>query len=280
GKHEYFSGQNLASIKTADALGIVVRNFADSIISEALGEPDPVRDINIIDTELIISDLIIVENRLEKIELSKKRGIKETSLIIEEQALLKAREHLNDNKPLYSLNFNDDEEKSIRGFQFLSKKPCLYIINSDENNFGKNDSIFSAENSLDIIEFAGKFELELSKLDPNEAKEFMEDFGLDSSTRERLIKFAYNKLGYISFFTVGSKEVHAWNLQKGQNALEAAGTIHSDMERGFIRAECYNFSDLLHHGSEKELRNHGLLRLEGKNYIVSDGDVITIRFNV
>jgi len=276
-----FSDSSLALVKTADALALVIRNFSDDIISQSFGKPQPIRDIEAIDSELIISDLIIAEKRREKIELSKKRGIKTPELQIEEKAIEKIVAHLNENLPLRMLELPEEEEKAIRGFQFISRKPLMIILNSDENNFGQNSELISRiKKDYQVIEFAGKFEMELSSLSPQEAIEFMKELNIGESARNRLTRFSYEFLGYISFFTVGKDEVRAWTIKKGDTALEAAGKIHSDLARGFIRAECFSYDDLIKCGSEKALREKGLFRLEGKNYLVKDGDIINIRFNV
>jgi hypothetical protein len=158
----------------------------------------------------------------------------------------------------------------------------MVILNSDESGFGKNGGLLSKiEKQYRVIEFAGKFEMELSGLnDPEEEKIFMADMGIQESARDRLTRLAYGLLGYISFFTVGSDEVRAWNIRTGDTALDAAGTIHSDLARGFIRAECCTYDDLMALGSEKAVREKGLMKLEGKNYLVQDGNILSIRFNV
>ncbi len=278
---DVFSDSSLALVKTADALALVVRNFNDEIISRISGNPDPIRDIRQIEAELVISDLIITEKRAEKIILNKKRGLKDAKLLLEEKAIDKVIEFLNEDKPLRSLELADDEEKAIKGFRFSSRKPLLIILNSDEKNFGKNrELLLEIEKNYKVIEFAGNFEMELSKLSADEAKEFMEDLNIKESARDRLTKISYELMGYISFFTKGKPEVHAWTITKGSNAVAAAGKIHSDLARGFIRAECFSYDDLIAAGSEKKLREKGLFRLEGKNYHVKDGDILTIRFNV
>ncbi|MDO9577503.1 MAG: DUF933 domain-containing protein [Candidatus Cloacimonadales bacterium] len=267
----------LAFAKTTDALALVVQNFA----GEMKEQPSIIEDIELIESELIMTDLIIAEKRLGKIELSKKRGIKDASLMIEESAIKKVIEQLNQEKPLRDLELTPEEEKAIRGFQFLSQKPMMIIINSSEENYKKNEKqISEISKSYQVNEFAGNFEMELCKLSAEEAAEFMLDMGIEESARNRLTKLSYELLGYISFFTVGEDEVRAWTLEKGQNAVEAAGKIHSDLARGFIRAECFSYDDLIEVGSEKVLREKGLYRLEGKNYIVKDGDIINIRFSV
>ncbi len=175
---------------------------------------------------------------------------------------------------------SEEELKKIQGFQFLSLKPMLVILNSDENNYGNNEELLRLmQEDYKVIEFAGKFEMELAGLDDEEARAFMEDLGIESSARDRLITFAYDMLGYISFFTVGEDEVRAWTITRGTPAVEAAGEIHSDLERGFIRAECFRYEELVEAGSEKGVKENGKFRLEGKNYIVQDGDILHIRFS-
>jgi len=276
-KNSFFSGNSMGWIKNTDALALVVRNFND----DPTGDPTPLRDIDEIDTELLLADLIIVENRLERIEWSRKRGQKSNSLALEEKALRKIAEQLNNNHPIRNLELDEDEEKMIRGFQFFTKKPFLVILNSSEIVFRQNkDIIGKIESRYNVIEFAGRFEMELSRLNDEEAKFFMEDIGIEKSARERLTQFAYSTLGYVSFFTVGEDEVRAWSIHGGDAAVNAAGAIHSDLARGFIRAECFTYDELIECGSEKEVRANGHFRLEGKNYIVRDGDILSIRFSV
>ena len=278
---EVFSGSSISLIKNTDAIALVVRNFQDDMIADSMGEHNPMADIENVESELILSDLIIAEKRLEKIELGKKRGIKSTALQIEETALRKIIEHLEENNPIRTLELSDDEEKEIRGFQFISQKPLMIILNSDENNFGSNSDLMTEiSKHYKVEEFAGKFEMELSAMEEDEAAMFMEDMNINESAKDRLSRAAYELLGYISFFTVGKDEVRAWTMTKGGNAVEAAGKIHSDLARGFIRAECFSYDDLINLGSEKALREKGLFRLEGKEYIVKDGDILNIRFSV
>ncbi|MCD4817566.1 MAG: redox-regulated ATPase YchF [Candidatus Cloacimonetes bacterium] len=281
GNSDSFSGEAMSKIKNTDAIALVVRNFDDEVINQTLGEPQPLKDIDSIISEMIISDLIIAEKRLDKIAISKKRGIKDSAMVIEEKTLIKLIEHLNNEKPIFEFQLADEEKKSIRGFQFISQKPLMIILNSDESNFGENTELIQEiEKKHQVIEFAGNFEMELSQLDAEEALEFMEDMNIKQSARDRLTSFSYKLLGYISFFTVGKDEVRAWTITSGNNAVEAAGKIHSDLARGFIRAECFSYNDLISCGSEKGIREKGLFRLEGKNYIVQDGDILNIRFSV
>jgi hypothetical protein len=240
-----------------------------------------VKDFKSIYEQFILSDLITAEKRLEKIELGYKRGIKTAAIQLEEKVLRQICDILNQEKPILELDLTEDEKKTVRGFQFLSQKPILLVLNSDENNLYKNAEIIAKLKEYgDCIELAGKFEMELSRLEEDEANMFMEDMNIKESAINVFTKSAYSVLGYISFFTVGTDEVRAWTITNGDNALEAAGKIHSDLARGFIRAETFNYKDFEAHGSEKAIREKGLFRLEGKTYIVKDGDILNIRFNV
>jgi len=273
-----FSSSSMGLIKNTDALALVVRNFNDDL----MGAPTPLQDLEQIDLELLLSDLVITEKRLERIKWYYKRGQKTSTLLQEEKTLQKILEQLNNNQPARDLKLAEDEEKSIRGFQFFTRKPLMVILNSDETNFGKNQDLLSEiTGEYKAIEFVGNFEMELSRLnDDKEVEMFMKDMGIQESARDRLTQMAYEILGYLSFFTVGSDEVRAWNICKGMTAVEAAGVIHTDLARGFIRAECFSYDDLMECGSEKKIRDKGRFRLEGKDYIVRDGDILAIRFNV
>jgi len=276
-RKDALSGAAMAMIKNMDALALVVRNFEDDLF----GVPTPLEDVRKIHDELMLSDLIVAENRLERIENGYKRGQRTDSLAREEKALRRILDHLNQNQPIREMALSPEEEKAARGFQFLTEKPLMVILNSEETNFGKNGALMSEiERTQRVIEFAGKFEMELSRLDDEEAALFMEDMGIPESAYRRLTSLAYEILGYISFFTVGSDEVRAWNVRRGDTALDAAAAIHSDLARGFIRAECFSYEACLQYGSEKSIREKGLFRLEGKDYRVQDGDILNIRFNL
>ena len=276
-RKDTFTGGGMAMIKNMDALALVIRNFKDDL----LGGPTPLEDLGKINDELMLSDLIVVENRLERIENGFQRGQRTDALVREEKTLRRISEHLNQNLPIRNMALSADEEKAVRGFQFLTKKPVMVILNSDETRFGKNGPLVAeVERTQRVIEFAGRFEMELSELDEEEAALFMEDMGIPESAYRRLTSLAYEILGYISFFTVGSDEVRAWNVRRGDTALDAAAVIHSDLARGFIRAECFSYEACLQYGSEKTIREKGLFRLEGKDYRVQDGDILSIRFNV
>ncbi len=276
-KGSALSDRSITLMKNTDALVLVVRNYRGDLMEP----PNPLADVDRVEEELLFSDLALCEGRLERIEKSYQRGKKTPQLQMEEKIVLRILEQLNHEKPVRKLPMSKDEQKIIRGFQLLTEKPMMVILNSDEANFGKNQGLLDEiGKEYNIIEFAGKFEMELSGLDEEERGLFMDDMGVTESARDRLIHMAYRTLEYISFFTVGSDEVRAWTLKRGETALDAAGTVHTDLARGFIRAECFSFDDLMECGSEKGIKEKGRLRLEGKGYVVQDGDVLKIRYNV
>jgi GTP-binding protein YchF len=255
--------------RDCDALIHVVRNFK-SYGTEA---PTPEKDMQSIDEELIFSDLVVVEKRLERLELDQKRGKKPSA---EEAALLKkCHAQLNQDKPL-----RDIPELAVahvlRGFAFLSAKPMLILANNDDGDHGRPQWL-PADNGLMV---RGKLEQELSLMEPEEAEAFLEDFGITTSAMDRVIARSYALLGLISFFTVGEDEVRAWTIRRHTPAQESAGEIHSDIQKGFIRAEVLAYADLISAGSYGNARKQGTVRLEGKAYEVKDGDIINFRFNV
>ncbi len=272
-----FPDASIGMIRNVDTLALVVRNFTN-----ILGEiPAPLDDIEQMETELLISDLIICEKRLEKISLPHKRGQRTAASQQEENVLGKILDYLNEGKRITELELDRDEQKIIAGFQFLTAKPLLVILNSSEITFGTNKELSEKIGEKHpVIEFAGTFEMELSSLDDDEKRFFMEDMGIKESAGDRLKRLAYEISSSISYFTVGADEVRAWNIREGQSAVEAAGVIHSDLARGFIRAECFSYDDLIECGSEKGVHDKGRFRLEGKDYIVKDGDILAIRFSV
>jgi hypothetical protein len=272
-----FPDASIGMMRGVDTLALVVRNFPN-----IQGEPpSPLDDIEQVGTELLISDLIVCERRLEKLELVSKRGQKTPASQREEAILRRIQDCLNGGGHIAELGLNGDEKKMVSGFQFLTAKPLLVILNSSEEAFGKDPQIFKkiGENHA-VVEFSGTFEMELSRLADEEKHLFMEDMGIEKSARDRLTRSAYEISSSISFFTVGEDEVRAWNIREGQTAVEAAGVIHSDLARGFIRAECFSYDDLIACGSEKAVHDKGRFRLEGKDYVVKDGDILSIRFSV
>ncbi len=281
-------GELLNHLGNADALINVVRAFSDESIPHVEGNLDVARDISTMDLELIFSDLSIIERRLGKIEVSLKgaKPAERPGFLHEQETLLKFKTELEKDKPIRDLELTDAEVKMIASYQFLTAKPLLTLVNIGEEQLPETSSLEAKFASLcsregcGIIALCGKLEMELGQLDNSAAEEFRADFGLKESGLDRVIKLSYDLLGLISFFTTVSSEVKAWSIRAGTSALKAAGKIHSDMERGFIRAEVIGYTDLCQYGNLSEARKKGLLRLEGKDYTVADGDVITFLFNV
>ena len=219
-----FSGEGMAMIKTADALFMVLRNFSAETLDQVYGAPNPVRDMETIDSELLLADLVMAEKRLEKIQADHQRGKKTSLSQAEEKVMTRIAAALNEGKPLRELEFLPDDQKLIQGYRFLTAKQVMVILNSGEKNYGKNAALVETLGKKHgVIEFAGNFEMELSGLDEADRTAFMADMGITESARARLTKFAYEILGYLSFFTVGEDEVRAWTIHKGETAVEAAG---------------------------------------------------------
>ncbi len=287
-KDESISGQLLNQLSQVDALINIVRAFTDEKIPHIEGNLDVTRDIATMDLELVFSDLAIIERRLNKIELSLKgaRQPERQSFLREQEALMKFKVDLEKDIPIRELKLTTDETRMITNYQFLTAKPILIAVNIGEEQLSEATALeteLTASHSrphCGVITVCGKLEMEFSQLDNSTAEEFRADFGLSESGLDRITKSAYEILGLISFFTIASDEVKVWPIQNGTSALKAAGKIHSDMERGFIRAEVISYHDLVKCGSLAEARKKGLLRLEGKTYAVQEGDVITFLFNV
>ena len=276
-RSDAFSGDLMKVARSCDALAIVLRGFG----SDLLGAPGPIADLKKIEDELLIADLIVAEKRLEKIEAGIRKGQATPALKAEEKVVRAVVDALNAGRPVRELDLDADGETMIRGFQFLTKKQALVILNSHEALFGKKgDLMEELGRRYRTVEFAGEFEMELTRLDEESARAFMEDLGISDSARDRLTALAYDALGYISFFTVGEDEVRAWNVRRDATAVEAAAAIHSDLARGFIAAECFRYDDLVAFGSEKAVKDKGRFLLAGKDYSVKDGDILSIRFNV
>jgi len=282
-------GQILNQLSNADALINVVRAFADESIPHVEGSLDVERDIATTNLELALHDTGIIGRRLERIETSLK-GAKATErqgLLREQQLLDKLKADLEKEVPIRQLSLTADEAKTMANFQFLTAKPLLIVANIGEEQIPQAasweeelNSRYSGTRSGIINHLCGKLEMELTQLDNEAAEGFRAEFGITEPGLDRVIKLGYQLLDLISFFTRASDEVKAWSIPKGTTALKAAGKIHSDMERGFIRAEVISYHDLVKCGSLAEAHKKGLLRLEGKSYIVQDGDVITFLFNV
>lgn len=275
---------DLAPFRNADALLHVVRLFRDPSIAHPSGAVDPARDVRAMEDELILADLGVVERRLERLERDLKKGAT-AELKREQEILVQCRTALEGGQPLRALGLGPDDAKRLRGFQFLSAKPLLLVLNLDEADLPKADSAvqlaglesFMSGAATRAVPICAKIELEIAQLEAADATAFMADLGLHESGLDRVIRASYDLLGYISFFTVGEDECRAWSIPRHTPAVLAAGEIHSDISRGFIRAEVVRYDQLLARGSLAACRDHGELRLEGKEYVVQDGDVINFR---
>jgi GTP-binding protein YchF len=245
---------------------------------------DPVRDLEDVEMELVLSDLVVVEKRLERLDKDRKK-IKNPELDREFELLEKCKALLESNKPLREMALDADEEKRVRGFQFLSQKPMLYVLNLGEEDAGRlhqREAEFRTQHltgrpHTEVTAVCGKIEAELAELPPEESADYLASYGLTESGLERLISATYSLLGLMSFLTAGETEVRAWTIPQQSTAVKAAGAIHSDFEKKFIRAEVVNWKSLVEHKGYPGVRDKGLLRLEGKEYIVKDGDVLVIR---
>lgn len=273
-------GQMVNQLAQMDGFLHVVRQFENVSVPHLSGEIDPIRDIQAMDIDFILNDLVMVERRLEKLREEFRRGVSRPREAIQNEIDIFERleSTLSAEKPLRHYNFSPEEDKIVSSFGFLSRKPQLIVFNQSEDQEAINYS--SPHPHTTMVSLPAKLEMDIMALDPEDAATFMEEFGVSELGISRLIKISYDLLNVHSFFTAGEKEVHAWTLRKGSNAREAARTIHSDMEKGFIRAEVISFADLMTYGSTAEARNKGRLRVEGKNYIIEDGDIIEIRFNI
>ena len=275
----------LAQVRNADALVHVARAFDDPT---APTPADPWRDVEDLDIEFTVADLGVIEKRLEKLVTQGRHGSQaERDLAQREEELLRRIEpHLSEGRPIRSFGLTDDEELLLRGFRFLTQKPVLIVLNIDEGRLPETASMEGsgreryASPHSDVAALAGKIEAELGELPNDDARLFMDDLGIEEPSRGRVIRLTYALLGLFSFFTAGEDECRAWTLRRGATAVEAAGTIHSDLARGFIRAEVISVDDLLAAGSLAEARKRGILRQEGKTYQVQDNDVLQILFNV
>jgi hypothetical protein len=276
---------DVAAFRNADALLHVVRMFGDESVPHPSGSVAPARDARAMEDELLLADLVVVEKRLERLD----KDLKKTpspELKREQELLLVCKEALENGRPLRSVALASDDLKRLRGFQFLSAKPLLLVLNVDESDIGRMDravelaglSEFVAGAATRAVPLCAKIELEIAELEPADATAFLADLGLRESGLDRVIRASYDLLGYISFFTVGEDECRAWSIPRQTHAQVAAGEIHTDIARGFIRAEVVAYDHLVARGSLAACREHGELRLEGKDYVVKDGDVINFRF--
>ena len=276
----------LSHIRETDAIVEVVRCFENSDIIHVEGGVDPIRDIEIINLELILADLESIGNRIEKIEKKVKTGSKDKDEILELEALQKAQKALGENKALRSVDFTKEEKLAIKSYNFLTLKPIIYMANINEedintgNEYTKKVEEYAKNEGAKVIKVCAKIEEELSQLEEQDHQDMLEALGIEMSGLDQLIKATYDLLGLATYFTVGKDEVRAWTFRKGMNAKECAGIIHTDFEKGFIRAEVMSYTDLIECGSELKVKEAGKARLEGKDYLMQDGDICYFRFNV
>jgi hypothetical protein len=274
----------LASLRVVDAFAHVLRLFQDETVPHEHGTVDPARDFEDVETELILSDLVVIERRLERLEKDRKK-VRNPELDKEWDLLDRCKTVLEENRPLRSLDLEAEDEKRIRGFQFLSQKPMLLVLNLGEEDAARLHEVESEYRSgfaagrknVDVAAVCGKIEAELAELPAEEAREYLASYGLKESGLQRIIEATYRLLGLMSFLTAGETEVRAWTIPIHSSAVKAAGAIHSDFEKKFIRAEVVNWKSLVDLGGYPGVREKGLLRLEGKEYVVRDGDVLVIR---
>ena len=284
-KGEGLGNKFLSHIREVDAICEVVRCFDDANITHVEGSTDPIRDIDIINLELIFADLEVINSRIGRIE-KKAISTKDKDALFELELMKKIKDALEKDIPARRLEYTEDEEKVIKSFNLLTKKPVIYVANvleneiNEENDYVKKVREYASKEGSEVITLCAKMESELSELNYEDKLLFLEELGIKESGLDKLIRAAYSLLGLATFFTAGPKEVKAWTFKKGMKAPDCAGIIHTDFKKGFIRAEVYRFDDIDELGSELAIKEAGRLRLEGKDYVVQDGDVMHFRFNV
>lgn len=284
-KGEGLGNKFLSHIREVDAICQVVRAFDDENVTHVSGRVNPLDDIEVINMELVLADLESVEKRLPKIEKMARQ--KDKTAEMELRILSKIKETLEEGKPVRSIEFNDEDQKWVNQAQLLTSKKMLYIANVGEDEIGdeENDKVkairdYAAQEDSEVIVISAKIEEEIATLDDEDKEMFLEDLGIEEPGLDRLIRTTYDLLGLSTYFTAGVQEVRAWTFVQGMTAPQCAGIIHTDFERGFIRAEVTSYSDYVEHGGEHGAKEAGRQRLEGKDYIMQDGDIVHFRFNV
>ncbi|WP_062351024.1 redox-regulated ATPase YchF [Bacillus kwashiorkori] len=285
-KGEGLGNKFLSHIRQVDAICHVVRCFADENITHVSGKVDPIFDIETINLELILADLETVDKRIAKVEKLAKQ--KDKDAVSEFDILSALKETFEKELPARSIEFTDEQLKIVKGYQLLTMKPVLYVANVSEDeitNYNDNEYVkqvqeFAAKENSEVIVICAKIEEEIAELDAEEKEAFLQELGIEESGLDQLIRKAYHLLGLATYFTAGVQEVRAWTFKKGMKAPQCAGIIHTDFERGFIRAETVLYDDLVKFGSMNAAREAGKVRLEGKDYVVQDGDIMHFRFNV
>ena len=275
----------LSHIREVDAICEVVRCFNDKEITHVEGSVDPIRDVEIINLELALADLEIINNRIEKIK-KKAQTTKEAEVVLEYQTLEKCKKSLEDNKPLRLLDLSEEEQFAIKSYNFLTQKPHIYLANiSEEEILTENEYVeklrdyANLENAKTIV-VSAKIESELAELNEEDKLEMLQELGIEKSGLDKLVEATYSLLGLKTYFTCGPKEVKAWTYKDGMNAKQCAGIIHTDFEKGFIKAEVIGYQDLIDAGNETKVKENGKLRIEGKEYLMQDGDICHFRFNL
>ena len=284
-KGEGLGNKFLSHIREVDAICQVVRAFDDENVTHVSGRVNPLDDIEVINMELVLADLESVEKRLPKIEKMARQ--KDKTAEMELRILTQIKEALEDGKPVRSIDFNEDNQKWVNQAQLLTSKKMLYIANVGEDEIGDkdNDKVkaireYAANEDSEVIVISAKIEEEIATLDDEDKEMFLEDLGIEEPGLDRLIRTTYDLLGLSTYFTAGVQEVRAWTFKQGMTAPQCAGIIHTDFERGFIRAEVTSYDDYVQHGGENGAKEAGRQRLEGKDYIMQDGEIVHFRFNV
>ena len=283
-----FGSDFFAAVRNMDALVLVVRSFVSADVPEPENGINPRREAEKISEELLLADLTVVESRLEKLEKARLQKRQSNAEAAEHQVMNRIKDHLESMQPVRTLQLSEDEQRSIKSYAFVSGKPLIIAANIDEDHIGSETDAglgelqaYAAELGVPVVAACAKVESEVAQMAPEDEREFLEAMGITEAARDRLIRAAYDALGLMSFFTVGSDEVRAWTIRKGSNAVTAAGAIHSDLARGFIRAEVMSWEDFESTGECWDgARNAGKMRLEGKEYAVKDGDILHVRFKV
>ncbi|MEG6574277.1 redox-regulated ATPase YchF [Caldibacillus debilis] len=285
-KGEGLGNKFLSHIRQVDAICHVVRCFDDENITHVSGKVDPVSDIETINLELILADLELVDKRIAKVEKLAKQ--KDKKAMAEFEVLSMLKDAFEKELPARTIEFNEEQRKIVKGYQLLTIKPVLYVANvgeddlldSDGNEYVRQVKAYAEKDHAEVVVICAKIEAEIAELDGEEKSSFLKELGIEQSGLDQMIQKAYHLLGLATFFTAGAPEVRAWTFKKGMTAPQCAGIIHSDFEKGFIRAETVSYEDLMACGSMAAAREAGKVRLEGKDYLVQDGDIIHFRFNV
>ena len=285
-KGEGLGNKFLSHIRETDAICEVVRCFENDKIIHVDGDIDPIRDVETINLELSIADLDIVNNRLEKVA-KKARTSKDKNDLLEVEALEKAKKSLESNIPLRLVEYTEEEKQLLKSYSFLTIKPIIYLANVTEDEVSQKDNElvqkvkeYAGKEKAPVVKLCAKLEEDLSELESEEQREMLEALNIEKSGLDELIATTYDLLGLATYFTVGKDEVRAWTFKKGMNAKKCAGLIHTDFEKGFIKAEVISYEDLIKYGDELKVRENGRARLEGKDYLMQDGDICHFRFNV